>query len=543
MVSAASSRDIVSSSIVRVALSGTVQLDNRHDTHKRYNHEMMTRIRARFRRLRWKLTWSYTWVAALTFFIIEAVLLVILFSLLGVNPLQAGSGLLHEELLPSLADSVQPITAFHLRQKPPDPAALQADLEQIMSDMPFSLSTRPFESDHVYSVFVLDAEQRLLASVPQYAMLPPDGRLFDTTVLVGDEALVPLIEAAYAGDNSFPQPVVYESPQALYLITGDPIHDDDGELVGVQVAIIRAPTGTALLLLALRVIVGGLIIFSLAAALMGTLFGWRTARKLSERLAHLSQTMAAWGQGDFEQNIMDNEEDEIGELGQNLNRVATDLKTLLADKEQIAILEERDRLARELHDTLAQGVAGLILQLEAIKHHLSAEEVPESQMIVSEATKRARDALHDARAAIDDLRAEVVFATDFITAVSRKAQQFSTVHNISWELDAQLPDSLLLPPTISLHARRALAEMLTNVARHSGATELSVRLRLANGSLLVEVADDGQGFDVETAIRPGHYGIVGLKERARLTGGQLAIDSAPGKGTTVQLHLPLENTG
>ena len=504
---------------------------------------MMTRLRARLRRLRWKLTWSYTWVAALTFFIIETILLVLLFVVLGVNPLQAGTGFLHEELFPSIAETIQPFTSFHLRQEAFDPVALQADLELAMEDMPLSLSTPPFETDHFYSIFILDEEQHLQASVPKYEMMLPDGRLFDIEALTGDKNLVPLLEAAYTGNDAFPQPYIHQSPQALYLVTAGPLHDDGGALLGVQVAIIRTPTPSAILLLALSAIAGGLTIFSLAAALVGTLFGWRTARKLSGRLGHLSQITAAWGQGNFERQIEDVEADEIGELGGNLNRVAVDLQTLLADKEQIAVLEERGRMARELHDTLAQGVAGLVLQLEAVKHHLNEGEVAESQLIVTEAATQARGALHKARAAIYDLRAEAMFAPDFVTAVSQQTQQFSITHNIPCQLDAQLPDSLLLPPTVSLHARRALAEMLANVARHAEATTVSVNLWLAADCLQIKVEDDGLGFDGETAVQPGHYGLIGLKERARLTGGRFSIESAPGSGTTVQLCLPLEKRG
>jgi signal transduction histidine kinase len=131
-----------------------------------------------------------------------------------------------------------------------------------------------------------------------------------------------------------------------------------------------------------------------------------------------------------------------------------------------------------------------------------------------------------------------------VTVVTQQAEAFSATNNISCELDAQLPDSLLLPSTTSLHARRALSEMLANVARHAEATTVSVQLRLAeDGSLLIEVVDNGVGFEVETAVRPGHYGIIGLKERARLTGGRFSIESSPEGGTKALLRLPLEETG
>jgi NarL family two-component system sensor histidine kinase YdfH len=150
--------------------------------------------------------------------------------------------------------------------------------------------------------------------------------------------------------------------------------------------------------------------------------------------------------------------------------------------------------------------------------------------------------LRKARAAIDDLRAEALFAPEIIEAIDQRARRFHAATGIAYELDAQLPDNLLLSSTVSLHARRAVAETLENVARHAEATTVWLRLHLADRCLLIEVEDDGVGFDAEAAVRPGHYGIIGLKERARLTGGRFSIESAPGDGTNVQLRLPLEKT-
>jgi signal transduction histidine kinase len=539
MVRDAGFHHIGSLAIVRLALLAIVQVGNGGDKREGYNNEMMTRLR----RLRWKLTWSYTWVAALSFLIVETVLLVLLMVALGFNPLQRDIEVYNDIVAPVLADDIRPVTMAHLRNQPVDSAALQADLEQILGLDPLTTANSPFEIDQSTSVFVLDAQQNLLASTPQFTTVPANGRFFDPVLLTGDDSLVPLITAVYGGDTSFDQPYVQDTPDARYLVFVEPMKAEDEQLLGVEIAIIRTPTPATVLLLVAVVVVGGLTVFSLAAAMMGTLFGWRTARKLSGRLTHLSQVSAAWSQGDFERQIEDGEADEIGELGENLNQVAVDLQTLLADKEQIAVLEERNRMARELHDTLAQGVAGLVLQLEAVKHHLNEGEVAESQLIVAEASAQARDALRNARAAIDDLRAEALFASDFITAVSQQIQKFSDSNNISVELDAQLPDTLLLPPTTSLHARRALAEMLANVARHAEATKVSVKLRLADGYLLIEVVDNGVGFDVDTAARPGHYGIIGLKERAQLTGGSFSLESSPESGTTALLRLPLEKTG
>jgi len=500
---------------------------------------MITRLRSRFQQIQWKLTLSYTWVAALSFLIIETVLLVLLMIVLGFNPLRRDIKVFNDIVAPVLEDDIRPITMAHLRNQPVDTALLQADLEQILDIEPLTTSGSPFEIEQFASVFVLDAQQNLLASTPQFTALPPDGRFFDPTLLTGDDSLVPLITAAFTGDTSFDQPYAQDTPEALYLVFVEPLPDEDGRLLGVQVVIIRTPTPAVILLLVSGVVVGGLLIFTLSAAVVGTIFGWRTARGFSGRLAHLSQTTAAWGRGDFERHIQDAEADEIGELGQNLNRVSAELQALLANKEQMAVLEERNRMARELHDTLAQGVAGMILQLEAAKHHLETGHNERAETIVGQAMERARGTLANSRAAIDNLRLNSAEITLF-EFVRRKVDRFTTATGISCDLAIDLPEQIVISPQVCEHVERVVGEGLANIARHAQASQAWVRLEQVDDVLQITVRDNGLGFDVDAATRPGHYGLLGMRERARLAGGVLAIDSAPEQGTLITMRLPLD---
>ena len=501
---------------------------------------MITRLRARFRQLQWKLTLSYTWVAALSFLIIETVLLVLLMIVLGFNPLRRDIKVFNDIVAPVLEDDIGPITMAHLRNQPVDTALLQADLEQILDIEPLTTADSPFEIEQFASVFVLDAQQNLLASTPQFTALPPDGRFFDPTLLTGDDSLVPLITAVFAGDTSFEQPYSQDTPEALYLVFAKQLSGEDGRLLGVQVVIVRTPTPATILLLVSGVVVGGLLIFALSAAVVGTIFGWRTARGFSGRLAHLSQTTAAWGRGDFERNIHDTEADEIGELGQNLNQVAAELQELLADKEQIAVLEERDRMARELHDTLAQGVAGLILQLEAAKHHLETGSNERAEIIVGQAMERARGTLANSRAAIDNLRLDSADIS-LSESIRRKADNFTTATGIPCDLDINLPEQGTISPQVCKHAERVIGEGLTNIARHAQASQAWLRLEQVDNTLEIIVRDNGLGFDVDAVSRPGHYGLLGMRERAHLAGGGLVIDSTPEQGTCITMRLPLDH--
>jgi len=214
-----------------------------------------------------------------------------------------------------------------------------------------------------------------------------------------------------------------------------------------------------------------------------------------------------------------------------------ELAEYAARVEDLTLANERQRMARELHDTLSQGLAGLILQLEAANSHLTSGRTERAQAILQQAMARARDTLADARRAIGDLRQGVAIPEDFAEAVREEADRFSTATGILCTLDlGSLPS---LPDDVREHVLRIVSEELTNVARHAQASQVWVRLAVGGGGLEVEVRDDGVGFDpAAAATQSGHYGLLGMRERARLAGGTLVVESAPGKGTVLRLSVP-----
>ncbi len=231
--------------------------------------------------------------------------------------------------------------------------------------------------------------------------------------------------------------------------------------------------------------------------------------------------------------------DEAQALSRQLEAANRQLTEYAAQVETLTRAAERQRMARELHDTLAQGLAGLILQLEAANTHLASDRPERARAIVQQAMARARTTLADARRAIDDLRAE---ASDLAAAVQAEADRFTAATGLPCEVSQALPG--VLSPNAREQALRTVTEALTNVARHAQASHVWVRLAESAapahpGGLEVEVRDDGCGFDPAASVTPGHYGLLGLRERARLAGGTLEIASAPRQGTTVRLWLPL----
>jgi NarL family two-component system sensor histidine kinase YdfH len=205
--------------------------------------------------------------------------------------------------------------------------------------------------------------------------------------------------------------------------------------------------------------------------------------------------------------------------------------------EELTVTAERQRMARELHDTLAQGLAGLILQLEAADSHLGRDEGDRAQSIIRQAMLRARSTLADARRAIGQLRAEPLRLADLETAVREEAERFSAATGIPCAVEISLPEGIT--ESASASALRAVREALTNTARHARAHHAWVEIAPQGGALAVCIRDDGVGFETDRTQKEDHYGLLGLRERARLAGGSLEVVSAPGKGTMLRLTLPM----
>lgn len=205
--------------------------------------------------------------------------------------------------------------------------------------------------------------------------------------------------------------------------------------------------------------------------------------------------------------------------------------------EDLTLIAERQRLARELHDTLAQGLVGMTMQLETIDALLLREQYQQARAIVQQAMTRARITLTEARSAIEDLRSETQETPNFLQAVQHEIQRFTAATGIP--CTCSLPETLQLPATVHEHLVRLVTEGLLNIARHAQATHARVCVTRDQERLVFEIGDDGIGFDPAIAVQQaGHYGLLGLRERARLLQGQLIIFSAPGKGTTIRIQLP-----
>jgi two-component system NarL family sensor kinase len=221
----------------------------------------------------------------------------------------------------------------------------------------------------------------------------------------------------------------------------------------------------------------------------------------------------------------------------DLLSIAIERAQLFARSAQLGAVEERNRLAREIHDTLAQSFAGLALHLETIDALLDAGKFDSARTIVHKALIVARRSMDEARRSVLDLRAAPLEGRSLSEAVSGLLNEYA--EEWGWKATFEtVGGSVPLPIRVSAGLYRMAQEALTNIAQHARATQVCLRLVVQPDQIDLLIEDDGCGFDTDQ-IPPDHFGLVGLNERARLLGGQLVICSDPGVGTQLRVTVPL----
>jgi len=203
------------------------------------------------------------------------------------------------------------------------------------------------------------------------------------------------------------------------------------------------------------------------------------------------------------------------------------------------VLEERGRLAREIHDTLAQGFVGISSQLDAVALTLNGH-VELARKHLELARKMVRHSLTEARRSVMDLRASALEGHDLPSALSEAAHQWTAGSPVQVRVDIE-GESRPLPEETEQHLLRIAQEAVTNAVKHASASEVSIHLEMAHRKLSLRVADNGRGFEQDEAFSEvgGHFGLLGMRERAERLGGELRLHSQPGQGTEVAVTVPI----
>ncbi|WP_247673801.1 sensor histidine kinase [Micromonospora sp. C51] len=212
---------------------------------------------------------------------------------------------------------------------------------------------------------------------------------------------------------------------------------------------------------------------------------------------------------------------------------------LLTQAREAGVLDERQRMAQEIHDTLAQGLTGIITQLEAAEQ--TRDRSADWRRHMDNALALARESLTDARRSVRALRPEPLETARLPDALSELGERWSAVHGVTASVSTT-GTPRPLHPEIEVTLLRAAQEALSNVARHAAASRVGLTLSYMSDVVTLDVRDDGSGFDVANRStipdQDGSYGLTAMRQRVNRVGGQLAVESEPGGGTAVSASVP-----
>jgi signal transduction histidine kinase len=277
----------------------------------------------------------------------------------------------------------------------------------------------------------------------------------------------------------------------------------------------------------------------LALALAGAAY-WLPARAISAAEARIEALVRS----------LDGSRNELASLNQTLEHQVAERSKQLADAlEEVRALsqravrmqeDERRRLSRELHDSAGQTLTAVRINLQLIEQLSGGPDPVDAEALEALATKTisvADATLEEIRRVVDRLAPSILVEMGLQAAIERQCLDASERMGIDIDAEVEMPDNL--GPAADIASYRLVQETLTNIARHAEATAVRVRVRPdERGGARIEIEDDGEGFDVQTALAKGRRGLLGMRERVELLGGELTLESTPGEGTRTLAWIP-----
>ncbi len=214
---------------------------------------------------------------------------------------------------------------------------------------------------------------------------------------------------------------------------------------------------------------------------------------------------------------------------------------LVAQAQETAVLRERQRLARDIHDTLAQGFTSIVMHLEAAEQAIP-NNIQITKKHLNQARSTARDSLAQARRVVDDLRPELLESMPFDEAIARVVQQWAAHSGMAAEFKVT-GERRPLHPQVEVTLLRSCQEALANIRKHAQAHATCITLSYLGDTVILEVEDDGVGLNPSTpdGLTSSGFGLIAMKERVAQLGGEMFVESEPSEGTILSISLPLED--
>jgi signal transduction histidine kinase len=280
-----------------------------------------------------------------------------------------------------------------------------------------------------------------------------------------------------------------------------------------------------------------LVVFFLITGVMGAVFGYFFSHGLVKRLDHLSSTTDRWSEGDFSHYVDDAAGDEISQFAQRLNNMARQLQSLLRSRQDLAVSEERTRLARELHDSVTQLLYSVTLYAEATAELLDSGETTTAAGHLRDLRDTAQEALREMRLLIFELHRPDLGPGGLAAALQGRLDAVERRGGMHAELLVEGREQIT--PTVQAELYNIAQEALNNALKHAHANSVQIHLRFGENETEMEISDDGVGFEPAVEGMGGGFGIPGMQERSQKIGGKLQIISTPGKGTSVNVQVPV----
>ncbi len=483
-----------------------------------------------FQRLRWQLTLRYMATTCLATILLEGTIFALLIAIVLGAPALPGA---LQRRLAAAAVRLTPLLA------PPVPDRAKADvwLQTLsvnlssIAGVVLEFSTR----DDGARAAVVDSRGRVVSAIPP-SVFPVGGSLAEHLPSRDQD----LVTAALAGEWDTRK--LSRRAIDLSLSAVAPVRDAAGRVRGAAYYRIQPlhddGAGTRAFFTAM---VNSALLVGVFSGISGALAGFLTARRLTVRLGAIEAAADSWAEGDFAARAPE-AGDELGVLAARLNRMAAELRDLLSLRQDVATLEERQRLARDLHDTVKQQVFATAMQVGAARA-LLARDPAAAQERLDVANELAHQAQQELTAVLSALRP--------VSPGLGTLPELLRSHATAWSrrtgivLTLAVDDAPAVSETIANALLRIAQEALANVERHAGATRVTVSVTCGDDSTLrLAIRDDGVGFVPDRVSRRadgGGLGLATMRERAEaLPGGALAVLSAPGAGTVVQVSVPLD---
>lgn len=288
-----------------------------------------------------------------------------------------------------------------------------------------------------------------------------------------------------------------------------------------------------------------------AAVIVGMIWGYVQGNLLKKRVEVLLQSTIKLERGNLSLSIPDLGEDELGQLASHLNEMATRLQNQVSSLQRLsthnaeltnqvkeaAIVEERQRLARELHDAVSQQLFAISMTMAALKRTLEIDPLKASRQ-VELVEEMAAAAQSEMRALLLHLRPAHLEGKTLNEGIQDLLAEFSKKHyqiNFKWKLD-------WLPATVSKaiedHLFRIVQEALSNILRHAKASGVELRLTVTGEQIRLKITDNGIGFNEEDT-KTSSYGMSLMRERVAEIGGVMTLSTAPGQGTMIEVTVPI----